>query len=48
MNSNLVNEAAFSNKSFTGERSLAVKTSHLLTRPHDKGEILAVCLPKLP
>ena len=44
---NLFIVAAFSSKSFSGKTSLPVKNSYLLTFPHDKAEILAVCLSKL-
>ena len=43
---NLLNVATSSNKSFCGETYLSVKKSYLLTFPHDKAEILAVCLSK--
>ena len=45
--SNLFIVATFSSKSFSGETSLSVKNSYLLTFSYDKAEILAVCLSKL-
>ena len=44
--SNLFIVEAFSSKSFSGKTSLPVKSSYLLTFPHDKAEIL-ICLSKL-
>ena len=45
--SNLLNGAAFCNKSFLDETSLPVENSYLLTFSDDIAEILAVCLSKL-
>ena len=45
--SNLLIEAAFSSKSFSGKLSFPVKNSFLLTFPDDKADLLAVCLSKL-
>ena len=44
--SNIFIVAAFSIKSFSGETSLSIKNSYLLTFPDDKDEILAVCRSK--
>ena len=45
--SNRLVAAAFSNKSFSGKKSVLVKNSYLLTFPDDKAEILVVVLSKL-
>ena len=45
--SNLFNLEVFSGKSFSGETSVPVKISYLLTCLYDKARILAICLSKL-
>ena len=45
--SNLLIVAAFPYKSFSGNTSLFVKNSCLLTFPANKSETLAVCLSEL-